>query len=393
MHHEKGPQYSEERSLIQNQGIRRPTWAEIDIGALTHNFRTLQKLLKPRASSSPRLIPVVKANAYGHGASSVATALAAAGATAFAVALVEEGVELRRAGIHQEILVLEGAWPGQEEELLERELTAAVHSPGGLRRIGRAAADIRRSVGVHIKVDTGMGRLGFAWDQMGELSRVLRETASLKVTGVFSHLACAEEEEFSYSLEQIRRFRCALDTLLREGIDAGEVHFANSAGILYHPQLRTYSVRPGIALYGYPPAPSRCRDDFIPVLTLKTRVGYIHTIHSGESAGYNRRFVAERETRAATLPIGYADGFSSRLAGQGKVIIRGQWAPILGAISMDMIVVDITDLPEVREADEAVLLGSSGECRMDATDLADLLGTIPYEVLCGISSRVPRIYR
>jgi alanine racemase len=319
--------------------------------------------------------------------------LAAAGATAFAVALVEEAIELREAGISEEILVLEGAWPGQEREVVKHRLTAAVHSSDVVRHLDREARSAPRPACVHIKVDTGMSRLGVEWDGMEELLQALKAAAGLRVSGVFSHLACAEEEDGSYTREQIRRFRHALDRMEQAGLPAGEVHFANSAGLLYCPQLRTISARPGIALYGYPPAPARCKVDLKPVLTLKTRVGRIHSIRVGESAGYNRRFVAARETRAATLPIGYADGYDRRLTGLGRTIIRGGWAPVLGAVSMDMIVVDVTDLPGVAVEDEVILLGSAPECRMDAADWAGILETIPYEVLCGISPRVPRVYK
>ena len=401
-----------------HSAVKRPSWAEVDLGALTHNYGILRELLVPGAHDfglriadfglnnegqsairnpksamrSPRLIPVVKANAYGHGAVPVARALSAAGATAFAVALVEEGVELREAGVREEILVLEGAWPGQEAELVRHRLTATVYSAEGVRRLDREARSAPAPVRTHIKVDTGMSRLGVAWDAMDELLESLQNSPALEVTGVFSHLACAEDEDTDYTCEQIRRFHYALDNMRSSGMDPGEVHFANSGGLLYCPALRASSARPGIALYGYPPAPERCRLDFKPVLTLKSRIGRIHTIRAGESAGYNRRFVAARDTRAATLPVGYADGYNRRLSCLGRVIVGGRWAKVLGAVSMDTIVVDITDLPGVREEDEAILLGSTPECRMDAAIWADLLETIPYEVLCGISPRVPRIF-
>jgi alanine racemase len=408
---------TKQRPRIAGDTPGRPTWAEIDLAALTHNYEVLRQLLLPAAQDFglrisdcglnndgqsairnpqsanvlPRLIPVIKANAYGHGAVPVARALAAAGATAFAVALVEEAVELRGAGVSEEILVLEGAWPGQEAEVVKHGLTAAVHSAAGLRRLDSEARRAQKPARVHIKVDTGMSRLGAALDEMEDLLCALGSAAALRVAGVFSHLACAEEEDSSYTTEQIRRFSRALELVERAGFAASEIHFANSAGLLYCPRLRTISARPGIALYGYPPAPARSAVDLRPVLTLKTRVGRIHSIHAGESAGYNRRFVAARETRAATLPIGYADGYDRRLTGLGRAIIRGRWAPVLGAVSMDMIVVDITDLPEVGIEEEVILLGSTAECRMDAAEWADILGTIPYEVLCGISSRVPRV--
>jgi alanine racemase len=418
MTNEQGRFAANREPQTANGFSRRPTWAEVDLAALTHNYEVLRHLLVPAAqdfglrisdcglnndgqfairnsqsaTASPRLIPVIKANAYGHGAVPVARALAAAGATAFAVALIEEGIELREAGIAEEILVLEGAWPGQEAEVVKHGLTAAVGSANGVRCLDREARRAPGPVRVHIKVDTGMSRLGVAWDAMEELLLAVRSAAGLRVAGVFSHSACAEEEDCSYTLEQIRRFRHALERIEQSGLAAGEVHFANSAGLLFCPPLRTLTARPGIALYGYPPAPERCPVSLKPALTLKTRVGRIHTIRAGASAGYSRSFIATRETRAATLPIGYADGYRRGLTGIGSVIIRNRLAQVLGAVSMDMIVVDVTDLPDVREEEEVILLGSTADCRMDASAWADLLRTISYEVLCGISPRVPRVY-
>ncbi len=388
---------------------RRPTWAEVDLVALLHNYRLLNSLLLPdaepagertssiqssqSATRNPRLIPVLKADAYGHGAAAVAKALAAAGATTFAVALVEEAVELRAAGITQEIVILEGAWPGQETELARHGFTAAVYSTDGIHRLEEAAEKDRRPIRVHIKIDTGMTRLGVPWEAMNPVLETLHHAALLRPTGVFSHLASAEEDDPDYTSEQIRRFEHALLQVRRAGNDPGEVHLANSAGLLHWPQLRHYSARPGIALYGYPPAPHRCSLSFQPALTVKSRVGPIHSIPPGESVGYNRRFIARRPTRTATLPIGYADGYRRGLTARGSAIIRDRLAPVIGAVSMDMIVVDVTDLPEVCEGEEVILLGSTSRCRFDAADWAGLLDTIPYEILCGVGSRIPRIYQ
>lgn len=399
------PVAAKRQPLPANQIPHRPTWAEIDLGALVWNFRALRQLLEkstqpgdasaswPAPVSQRRLIPVVKANAYGHGAVQVARALLAAGATAFAVAIVEEGVELREAGIREEILVLEGAWAGQEAALVRHRLTATVYTAAGVRRLDQAARAMQEPVRVHVKVDTGMSRLGAPWDAMDELLDSLRDAPALRTAGVFSHLACAEEEDPSYTAEQTRRFRHALERIEKKGLSAGEVHLANSGGLLYRSSLRMLSARPGIALYGYPPAPERCPVELKPVLTLKTRVGRIHTIRAGESTGYSRRFIAPRDMRAATLPVGYADGYRRGLTGRGQVILHGRALPVLGAVSMDMIVVDVTDLPGVKEEDEVILLGSAPGCRVDAADWASRLETIPYEVLCGISPRVPRVYR
>ena len=366
----------------------RPTWAEIDLDALAGNYASLAALVDVRR----RLVPVVKADAYGHGAVQVSRSLSTAGATAFAVAIVEEAVELRDAGISQEILVLEGAWPGQEQDVIAHRLTPALFSPDGVRRLELAAAARSVQAPAHIKIDTGMIRLGAAWNDLGPLLQALSEAEHVRVAGTFSHLACAEEDDLGFTGEQVSRFRRGLHQIRNAHIDPGEIHLANSAGLLYWDELRSWTARPGIALYGYPPAPPRCTVGLKPVLTLKSRIGRIHTVPPGESVGYSRRFVAERHTRAATIPAGYADGYSRSLSGKARVIVQDRLVDVIGTISMDMIVADITDVPGAEVGDEVILLGSSADCRVDAADWASLLGTIPYEVLCGISPRVPRVY-
>jgi|WetSurMetagenome_2_1015567.scaffolds.fasta_scaffold12315_2 alanine racemase len=376
--------------------VPRPTWAEVDLGAVVENYRLLSSLLKetssPSGVRSPRIIPVVKAEAYGHGAVPVARALSAAGAGLLAVGLVEEGVTLRRAGIAGEILVLEGAWPGQEKDALRHNLALAVFAPESVRRLDLAASSLFTSVSIHIKINTGMARLGVQWNLMEPLLAALGRAGRLRLEGTFSHLATADEDDSAYVLEQLRRFEAALADLRRAGLDPGEIHFGNSAGLLHYKQLRQWSARPGIALYGYPPAPSRSSLPFRRALTLKSRIARIGRLETGESVGYNRRFICSRPSRIGTLPIGYADGYPYGLKGSGRVIIRDQWASVAGAISMDMIAIDLTDMPDVEEGEEVVLLGATANCRMDATDWADRLGTIPYEVLCGIQQRVPRVY-
>ncbi len=373
----------------------RPTWAEIDLGALATNYRTLDALVRPVdvSRSRPRLIPVIKANAYGHGAVEVTGRLMAAGATAFAVAIVEEGILLREAGISAEIIVLEGVWPGQEAQAVAHGLTPTLYSPRAVRAMEQAAVERAVQVSVHIKIDTGMNRLGAPWNALGPLLEALRSACHLRVSGTFTHFACAEEDDQAFTQEQTARFLDAISAIREAGIDPGEIHAANSAGLLYGGGLRTWSARPGIALYGYPPAQGRRPEGFEPVLSLKTRIGHLHTIDAGDSVGYNRRFTASRRMRVATLPVGYADGFRRALSGKSKVIVRDCWAGVLGAISMDMAVIDVTGIPEAQEGDEVILLGRSSKCRLDAEVWADLLGTIPYEVLCGISLRVPRLYK
>jgi alanine racemase len=373
----------------------RPTWAEVDLDALKRNYRTLDALLRPADAppSRPRLIPVIKGNAYGHGAGEIARALSSAGATAFAVAIVEEGIVLRDAGIRAEIVVLEGVWPGQEREAVAYGLTPTLFSPRAVRDMEQAAAERAVRVPVHVKVDTGMNRLGAPWNDLGSVLAALDSARHLRVSGTFTHLACAEEQDQAFTFEQVARFLNALSAIREAGIDPGEIHVANSAGLLYGQGLRSWTARPGIALYGYPPAPGRRAEGFEPVLSLKTRIGHLHSIGVGDSVGYNRRFTASRRMRVATLPVGYADGFRRALGGRSRVIIRDRWADVLGTVSMDMTAVDVTDVPDAGEGDEVILLGRSSSCLLDADVWADLLGTIPYEVLCGISPRVPRVYR
>jgi alanine racemase len=379
--------------------LGRPTWAEIDLQALVHNFNALSSLLtshlpvRSAPGFTPRIIPVIKADAYGHGAAQVARALAAAGATMFAIAQVEEGVALRKAGISQAVLVLDGSWPGQEKELLHHKLIPAISSLDSLMRIESAVQSDSSPVPVHIQVDTGMARAGIPWDNTGAFLKALSQARHIQLAGTFSHFCSAEEEDLSCTYEQLRRFEHVLSQMRHQGLNAGEIHFANSAGLMYCAETRQWSGRPGIALYGYSPSPQRSSLALRPVLTLKSRVGDVRTIQPGESVGYNRKFVASRVTRLANVPIGYADGYCRALSGRSRVIIHDRWADVLGTISMDMIVIDLSDLPEVCEREEVIILGSSANCRMDAHIWAELLGTIPYEVLCALGPRIPRIYK
>ncbi|MBN2318728.1 MAG: alanine racemase [Acidobacteria bacterium] len=381
--------------------IGRPTWAEIDLQALKDNCRKLCSLHSPSASESalnapakwPRIIPVVKADGYGHGAVQVTRTLADAGVKMFSVGIVEEGVALRQAGIFQDILVLSTTWQGQESLALEHRLILATDSGENIDRLDIAAGSKAVSAPVHIKVDTGMGRLGIRWDSLKSLLNSLKQSKHISLQGVFSHLSSADERDPAYTLEQKRRFERALAEFHEAGMNPGEIHFANSAGLLYHETFRQWGSRTGIALYGYAPDRDRSPVKLRPVLSLKTKVGPVRQINAGESIGYTRLFTASRDTRYATLPIGYADGFSRKLSGKCRVIIRDGWAEVIGMVSMDMIAVDLTDRPDVQQGDEVILLGTSTNCSVTADVWAETAGTIPYEILCGIASRVPRIYK
>lgn len=374
------------------QAAVRQTWAEVNLGALAANYHALHSLLSGDASNNPRIIPVVKANAYGHGMIPVARRLAEAGATMFAVGMVEEAIALRQSGITQDILVLGTVWSGQETTALQHRLTLACDQPESVQRLDAAARSANDIASIHIKVDTGMGRLGAQWDSLDPLLQAMKRARHIRATGTFSHLSSSEEQDASYTDEQISRFECALACIRECGFDPGEIHFANSGGILYHDRLRGWSARTGIALYGYPPDPQRTPVCLSPVLQLKTRIAAIHMLKEGEALGYSRRFRAARPTRVAILPIGYADGFNRHFSRCGRVIIRGRFVDVIGAVSMDMITIDLTDMPEIPVGEEVILIGSTGGARMNAEDWAERLQTIPYEVLCALALRIPRIY-
>jgi alanine racemase len=377
----------------------RPTWAEVDLQALKDNYSKLCSLIPssentPQSSISyPRIIPVIKTDAYGHGALQVAHSLAEQGAGIFSIGIVEEGAALRESGISQDLLVLGTNWMGQESTALRHRLILSVDSVRSLESLDKAAGELAVSAPVHIKVDTGMGRLGTRWDAVEPLLNALHTAKNISLKGFFSHLSSADEEDPAYTQKQERRFEDVLSKVRKAGLDPGEIHFSNSAGLLYHPKFRQWSARTGITLYGYAPDPGRSPIKLRPVLTLKTKVGLIRQVQQGESIGYNRRFTASRITRYSTLPIGYADGFNRKLGNNSRVIVRNGWADVIGTVSMDMITVDLTDRPDVREGDEVILLGYGKHCSVTADIWADTLGTIPYEILCGIASRIPRIYK
>ncbi len=377
----------------------RPTWAEVDLNTLADNYRAIASLLAPSdvpkphfLTRNPRIIPVIKADAYGHGMIPVARALAAVGATMFGVFFMDEAVQLREAGISQEILVMGTSWIGQEIAAIQNRLTLTVDTVEGIRSLETAAKSQSASIPVHVKVDTGMARLGVRWNSMESLLYALRNARGVCLKGVFSHLSSAEESDTAFTQEQIRRFEHSLSAVHESGLECGEIHFANSAGLLYFDALQHWSARVGIAIYGYYPDPLRAPIKLRPALSLKSRVSSIRSIEAGEPVGYNRKYHASRDMRLTALCIGYADGLNRGLGNHSSVIIRDKLAPVIGAVSMDMIAVDLTDLPEVVEGDEAIILGSSAHCRVNADDWAGILKTVPYEVLCAIAARIPRIY-
>jgi alanine racemase len=371
----------------------RPTWAEISLDALRRNFRLLQS-----AAGNATVCAVVKANAYGHGAVDCARALEAAGVLWFGVTTTTEGMRLRDAGIKGRILLMTGFWRGEQEEVLDHQLTPAIWEwwqVGALETelVRRNAA--AHSFPIHIKVDTGMSRLGVPEAYAEVFLKRIRSAHALGLEGVFSHLASAEVLNDTGAEQQIARFAEFLRMTVDHEFSPRYVHLANSAATLGRPTTRRDMVRTGIGLYGYPAPFEGGRVDlsaFRPVLTWKSRIISIRDIAAGQTVGYNSTWKAARKTKLAVLPVGYADGYSRQLSSKGQVIVRGQLAPVVGRVSMDITLADVTDIPGAAIGDEVILLGREGDLNVDANEHARLTNTISYEVLCRISERVPRQY-
>ena len=337
--------------------------------ALRHNYLTIRNHL----SAPAQLMAVVKANAYGHGAVECARALEAVNADWFGVALVEEGIELRRAGITRPIFCLGGFWRGQADDLIARDLTTAVYRLDQAEELNARAGALGRVVNFHLKVDTGMGRLD----------------------GVMTHFAVADSAATDYTERQIARYEEAVEILRDLGFAPSWRHLANSAGIHAYPQSHGNLARVGGAMYGLMRdalSPNLEPFDARPVMSLHSRVEMLKTAPAGTPLGYGLTFTTARESRIATLPIGYADGLRRSHSNNGQVLLRGHFAPIVGRVSMDLTIIDVTDVPGAEVGDEALLIGERGGLRISAEDLAEQIGTISYEIVTGISARVPRVY-
>ncbi|HTY35612.1 MAG TPA: alanine racemase [Bacteroidota bacterium] len=365
----------------------RPTVAVINLRALARNL----KEIRTRVGSTVKVMAVVKANAYGHGIAEVARFLQQKRVDCFGVANAEEGVVLREAGIRLPVHVFTIPSGTQIPLIISARLQPTIGSEHEARLLNAAAQRAGKTVSAHLKVDTGMNRIGVKPDHIAPLVRVLKNLKRLEIVGVYSHFATADSPDRTFALQQLDRFHGALDTLWALGIQPDVVHCAGSAGILNVPEATFDMVRPGIMLYGYYPSPDTPRTVHVePVLSLKSRVSVVKWISAGESVSYGRRFIARRRTRIATLPLGYADGYMRLLTGRSTVLIGGREFPIVGTICMDQLMVDV-GTSDVRPGDEAVLIGHQGRKNITAWDLASRIGTIPYEICTNISSRVPRI--
>lgn len=365
----------------------RATWIEVDLEALHHNLKVIRSYLPSKCS----VAAVVKDNAYGHGMIPVARFLASR-VEMLAVAILEEASLLRKAGIRCPVLIMNGLWPGQEMECLERNAVAAVSSWESLWLLEKAAQSKDHSYVYHLKLDTGMHRWGIPLE---ELETFLEKAAGLhymQCAGLLTHLACADELDPSFTRRQLELFRHAVSRVQERGIPLQWIHAANSAGVMYHFDSHFNLVRPGIALYGYDPRGENAAGRLQPVLSLKSRIAMVKRIKAGDSIGYGASHVLNRNADVAVIPVGYGDGYSRLLSDRSSVLIGDQYAPVIGRVSMDAITADVSRIPEATVGREVVLLGGTRSNRIWADHLARQIGTIPYEILTNLSPRIGRIY-
>jgi len=372
---------------------QRPTWTEINLDNLAFNFKSVKQFVGAKLN----YMAVVKADGYGHGAVNCARRLEQADIDWFGVALPEEGLELRENGIKKPILCLGSFWAGQENLLLENDLTPVIYRLDIAEKFNRAANDKKTIADVHIKIDTGMGRIGVRFDEVKDFAESLKKFTNLRVDGIMTHFATADNlSENDFTNEQIRRFDEAVLIFEEKGFRPRYKDLANSPAAVAHQNSRGNLVRIGGILYGL-------GDDVLPkeiekpalkpVLSLHTRIAYLKKVPKGETLGYSRSFTTEKDSLIATLPIGYQDGITRRLSNKGRVLINGSFAPIVGRISMDWTILDVTDIPNVKINDEVILIGEENDKKITAEELARLTETISYEITCGIDRRVTRKYR
>jgi alanine racemase len=404
--------------------VIRPTVARVDLSALKSNYRTIVgHLAREGADRAPGVIAVVKANAYGHGAGQVARALEDAGADLLACADIEEGTALRAAGVRADILVFGALSVSDLDGLFDGRLTPTISTPGAAHAVQAAAARYKQTVRYHLKLDTGMNRLGFRADNVRRTLPDLLASPNLELAAVYTHFATADDPESPLFGQQRARFERALHEI--EDINRGAggnrrdisfsadsplpavtpdypggstrrqrapyVHAANSAALLRDARVWYDRVRPGILLYGIVPPPLASTLPLTPIMTLTSRVVAVKGVRAGEGVGYGVRFSPGQPATIAIIPAGYADGLDLRLAGRGAVLIRGHRAPVVGAVNMDMLMADVTGL-DVSPGDEVVIIGAQGGDRIDVREMAAQIGTIPYEIVCRIGSRIERLY-
>jgi alanine racemase len=368
----------------------RPTVARIDLAALKSNYQHIVAALGGERSG-PGVIAVVKANAYGHGAEEVARALEEAGADLLACADIEEGATLRAAGVQAEILVFGALSVSDLDGLFDCRLTPTISTPGAARAVQAAAARYRQRLRYHLKIDTGMNRLGFRFDNLRRTLPELLASENLELEAVYTHFATADDLSSELFGRQRARYEGALADIEALGARPLYRHGANSAALLRDSRVWYDRVRPGLLLYGIVPPPLASSIELTPVMTLGSRVVAVKGLRPGEVSGYGAQFSAERATTIAIVPAGYADGLDLRLGGRGAVLIRGRRAPIVGSVCMDMLTADVTGM-DISPGDEVVIIGPQGRDRIDVREMAATIGSIPWEILCRVGSRIQRVY-
>lgn len=380
------------------QGDTTRSWAEVNLAAVGHNVRALQRHI----GLGTRIMAVVKANAYGLGASKVAGSALAAGASALAVATCEEGVSLRESGLTScPILVLGYVPNGLLAEAVAANLTLTINDPETAQLLSQEAIRQHRRYSplpVQLKLDTGLHRYGMEADTALDMARYIRALPGLQLQGLYTHFASGDEADRSFVYEQLRRYELMRSYLVAHGFSFVQEHLSNSASAITVPEARGEMVRVGLGVLGYYPSPSVAKEAYLaklrlqPCFTLKSRIVRVSEIAPGEGVGYNLTFVAERMTRLALIPIGYADGYRRSLSNKGEVLVNGRRAPVVGRISMDQLTIDVTEVGEVHEGDEVVLIGKQGHSEISLEEIAAKCDTISYEILTGLGPRLKRVY-
>jgi alanine racemase len=375
----------------------RPTWAEVSLATLRQNFRTVAK----HVGAGVTVCAVVKADAYGHGAVECSRALQSEGAKWLGVTSLDEAIPLRETAIETRILLMTGFWRGEENEIVRLRLTPTVWEPWHIESLERAASSNATRHAIHLKVDTGMGRLGVSLEELPSVLKALSAAPHLILEGFSTHLASSEIMDAPSVAEQERRFEEAQRIVRQAGFDPSLIHMANTGALISRRETWNNMIRPGVALYGYYLPFQRAgrevsggtlRLPVKPVLTWKTRILSMRNFAANQPLGYNGTYVTKAPAHVAVLPVGYADGYNRQLSNRGRVIVRDHYAPIVGSISMDLTLADVTGIPGVTVGDEVILLGTSDGLSVDAVEHARLANSSPYEILCNISKRVPRRY-
>lgn len=369
----------------------RPAYVEVNLDYLAHNIREVRRL----ADKQAQVMAVIKADGYGHGATKIAQTLLDNGADRLAVAVLDEAIELRQAGFQVPIFVLGYTQPERAEEVVQYDLEQSVYSFESAEALSKSAVAQNKIVQIHIKIDSGMGRIGLQANQEAvEIIKSINALPGLNIRGIFTHFAVADEVDKSYTQMQFEKFKWVCNELEVQGINIEIKHCGNSAAIIDLPDMHLNMVRAGIMLYGLAPSPDVMLNklELKQVMSLKVRITHVKELEAGQSVSYGRKFIADKKVKIASLPIGYADGYTRMLSGKAEALVKGQRVPVVGRICMDQCMIDVTGIDDVKVGDEVVLFGQQGDNFISIDEVAEKLGTINYEIVCMISRRVPRVY-